>query len=222
MRVAIAPLLLFSCRAAASSVQLDVDPTPAPAELSTPVSAEAKALFEQRCALCHGSAGRADGQMSARLNPRPPNFSVALWQEKTSDAHIRKIVVDGGGAVGKSPMMPPAPDLKDKTTLVDALVRVVRGFRRSVVVATLVGDEKATTKSARRIAEPGKPTSLRFDGIAPGTYALRGFVDDDGDGARDDGEATFAVASIVVPAEGARATVHLDPGTALKAEPKKE
>jgi len=53
-----------------------------------------------------------------------------VWQESVTDEHLKKIVVEGGPAVGKSPGMPPNPDLKGKDEVVSALVKVVRDFKK--------------------------------------------------------------------------------------------
>ncbi len=100
-------------------------PTPSAAERS-----DAKAMFAQRCTLCHGLAGHGNGPASASLSPRPRDLSLPSWQDSVSDAHIRKILVGGGPAVGKSLMMPANADLADKPALLQALVEVVRNLRK--------------------------------------------------------------------------------------------
>lgn len=92
--------------------------------------AEAKTMYATRCASCHGTTGIGDGVAAAALKPKPRNFAEAAWQSSVKDDHIAKIIVEGGAAVGKSPLMPPNPDLKGKTELVNALVKVVRGFQK--------------------------------------------------------------------------------------------
>lgn len=91
-------------------------------------AAEAKAMFAQRCVLCHGASGKGDGVTAASINPKPRNYTDAAWQASVTDADLRKIIVEGGDAVGKSMMMPPNPDLKDKPAVVDELVKIVRSF----------------------------------------------------------------------------------------------
>jgi hypothetical protein len=46
-----------------------------------------------------------------------------------TDEHITKVIVYGGAAVGKSPMMPAQPQLKGQTETLAALVKIVREFR---------------------------------------------------------------------------------------------
>lgn len=112
-------------------------PTPAPApapagakQATADAAANAKAIFAQRCTLCHGLDGRGSGPASATLNPRPRDYSDAKWQAGITDELLAKTIVEGGAAVGKSMMMPPNADLKDKPEVVTELVRIIRGFKK--------------------------------------------------------------------------------------------
>ena len=89
---------------------------------------EATTLYEQRCALCHGAKGLGDGVAAVNLRPGPRSFASEEWQKNTSDEAIMTIIVQGGAAVGRSMMMPPARDLDGQTELLQALVTVVRNF----------------------------------------------------------------------------------------------
>lgn len=89
---------------------------------------EAKSAFETRCATCHGSTGKGDGPGAAALNPKPRNYTDKAWQKSVTDEQIKKTIVMGGAAVGKSPIMPASPDLDSKPEQVDALVKLIRGF----------------------------------------------------------------------------------------------
>jgi mono/diheme cytochrome c family protein len=107
---------------------------PAPAPPAAPpavdVRAEARQIFESRCMTCHGAQGAGDGPASAGLEPKPRNFRDASWQRSVTDAHIEKIVQYGGAAVGKSPLMPPNPDLVPRPDVVAALREHVRSLAR--------------------------------------------------------------------------------------------
>ncbi|MCY1016532.1 c-type cytochrome [Pyxidicoccus sp. MSG2] len=92
--------------------------------LTPAVRQEAEEVFNSRCAVCHGPRGGGDGAASAGLTPPPRNFQDKAWQAAVSDEHIEKIIAYGGGAVGRSPAMPPNPDLADKP--------VVRGLREHI------------------------------------------------------------------------------------------
>jgi mono/diheme cytochrome c family protein len=91
--------------------------------------AEGKKLYAQRCALCHGDAGAADGVGARRIRPEPQHLNDVIWQGAVSDAEIEKAILEGGAAVSRSPMMPSNPDLKKKPALVKALVAYVRSLR---------------------------------------------------------------------------------------------
>jgi mono/diheme cytochrome c family protein len=89
---------------------------------------EARALFSNVCAVCHGATGKGDGTASASLNPKPRNYADAAWQKTVTDDEIRKAILLGGAGVGKSMMMPANPQLQDQPKVVDALVKLIRGF----------------------------------------------------------------------------------------------
>lgn len=108
-------------KAAAVEAKLEA---PAAEALTEEVRAEAKETFSSRCTPCHGPSGAGDGPASAGLTPPPANFTKDEWQKSVTDEHIEKIISYGGTAVGKSPAMPPNPDLADKP--------VVKGLREHI------------------------------------------------------------------------------------------
>ena len=91
---------------------------------------EAAQIFALRCATCHGPDGRGDGPGSVALEPKPRNYHDAAWQASISDAHLAQIIVEGGPAVGRSPLMPPNPDLATKPEVVAALVAHIRSLAK--------------------------------------------------------------------------------------------
>ena len=108
--------------------------------------AAAEAKWNIFCSTCHGKTGRGDGPAAAALQPDLlRDYSDLAWQKSVTDEYLalailkggQKSVTDeylalailkGGAAVGKSPLMPPSPDLQDRPEIVRGLVRVVRGF----------------------------------------------------------------------------------------------
>jgi mono/diheme cytochrome c family protein len=106
---------------------------PAQAEPAAPVvadpAAEARSLFKARCVVCHGESGKGDGPGAAALNPKPRDYSDAAWQASVTDEQIKKTILFGGAAIGKSPNMPGNPDLEAKPAVVDELVKRVRSFK---------------------------------------------------------------------------------------------
>jgi cytochrome c553 len=89
---------------------------------------EARNVFQTICATCHGAGGKGDGQASAMLNPKPRNYTDKAWQAEVTDEDIKKIILLGGQALGKSAVMPAQPQLRDKPEVVDELVKIIRGF----------------------------------------------------------------------------------------------
>jgi len=85
-----------------------------------------KAKFQQLCAVCHGPAGAGDGPAAAGLNPKPRKFNDAEWQATVEDDYLRKIIAEGGPAVGKSPMMTAQRGLKDEE--LDNLIAFIRSL----------------------------------------------------------------------------------------------
>ena len=107
-----------------------IDPPPAVDDHRAPDEA-AKAHFATVCAACHGEKGVGDGVAASALPVKPRNFTDPKWQVTVTDDDLRKIILKGGLAVGKSPLMPPNPNLEDKPEVIDELVKIVRGFGRS-------------------------------------------------------------------------------------------
>jgi mono/diheme cytochrome c family protein len=102
--------------------------TAAPAPVASAAAAACPPVYVSRCAACHGERGRGDGPSAASLNPPPRNLASPSFQSYASDEALRKVIVEGGTAVGLGPMMPAHPDLSP--TEIDALVRCVRSFGR--------------------------------------------------------------------------------------------
>ncbi len=94
------------------------------------VATEARSLFASRCAMCHGATGKGDGPAAGSINPPPRDYTDAAWQATVTDADLARVIVEGGGALGKSPMMPAGPDLRDKPAVVTELVAMIRGFAK--------------------------------------------------------------------------------------------
>jgi len=80
---------------------------PAPEVASTASADPVAGKFSSLCSSCHGVDGKADGPAAAAMNPRPRNFHDKTWQAKVDDAHITKVIKEGGASVGLSGTMPP-------------------------------------------------------------------------------------------------------------------
>jgi mono/diheme cytochrome c family protein len=97
------------------------EPTPTPVSEPEPASPEpaadaggagdpvarGKAHYQLYCASCHGATGAGDGPASAGLEPKPARHNDGAYMNALSDAHLHKVIAEGGPAVGKSPLMAP-------------------------------------------------------------------------------------------------------------------
>jgi mono/diheme cytochrome c family protein len=66
---------------------------------------QGKQLFDQYCATCHGDGGKGDGQNASNLNPTVPDLTTSRNLE--DEAYVRRVIVEGSAAVGRSPLSPP-------------------------------------------------------------------------------------------------------------------
>lgn len=97
-------------------------------EVNAEAQAEADQLWTTLCSTCHGMTGEGDGPVAAGFPVKPRSFSDQEWQKETTDESIAKVIVEGGAAIGKSPLMPGNPQLTGKPEVVQALVQKVRSF----------------------------------------------------------------------------------------------
>jgi len=118
-------------RLAASSILVALSGAflPAAAEdIPAAAKSEADTVWATRCTTCHGAGGKGDGPAGAALTPKPRDLSSAEWQKGVTDAHIEKVILEGGQAVGLSMMMTANPDLASKPDVIKALRAHVRGL----------------------------------------------------------------------------------------------
>ena len=92
------------------------------------INEKAQQMFMTVCATCHGADGSGNGPAAETLNPKPRNYTDPAWQASVTDEDLRKTILHGGQGVGKSPMMPGNPQLKDQPEILDGLVQIIRGF----------------------------------------------------------------------------------------------
>ncbi len=92
--------------------------------ITSNVWADAKDLYSDNCAGCHGPSGKGDGPAGKMLQPPPQDFATALKGQ--TDDYIKKIIKEGGAANGKSANMPPASDLTDDQ--IKSLVDYIKHF----------------------------------------------------------------------------------------------
>ena len=107
-RLSLAAVLLFATLSAGTALAQDAGAT----------------VFGTYCAMCHGADGSGDGAAAAGLDPKPANLNGAAFWETRDEAHVRKVVTEGGAAVGKSPLMAAWGAVLSKEQL-DAVVKWV-------------------------------------------------------------------------------------------------
>jgi len=87
------------------------------------------ALFTTYCSTCHGAEGKGDGAASAALDPKPADFSKAEFWASRDDALIKKVIKEGGAAVGKSAMMAPWGSVLNDAQI-DAVIAHIKTFKK--------------------------------------------------------------------------------------------
>ncbi len=87
-------------------------------------AAAGQEIYTQYCALCHGPEGKGDGSLSANLDPKPRNHTDGAYMNALSDAHLLKVIGDGGAAAGLSPIMPAWKDILSAQQIQDVVAFV--------------------------------------------------------------------------------------------------
>jgi mono/diheme cytochrome c family protein len=95
-----------------------------------PPAQQAQDIYDTVCTMCHGPGGKGDGGGAKMLQKKPRDYTDAAWQASITDDDIKKTIVLGGGGVGKSPEMPAQPQLEKQPEVLDALVKIIRGFKK--------------------------------------------------------------------------------------------
>lgn len=92
-------MILSACGSSQPTAKSD-ESVPAPAEyadLENPLGSDAatagKAVFDSKCATCHGESGKGDGPGGAALNPRPGDMTKLGAK---SDGYIFWRISEGG------------------------------------------------------------------------------------------------------------------------------
>lgn len=93
--------------------------------MTSAAHADGKSTFSAFCASCHGNGGHGDGPAAAGMNPKPANFHDPARKKRTEDGQV-KVVTEGGGANGLSPMMPPFGEILSSDKIRE-VVKFIRG-----------------------------------------------------------------------------------------------
>jgi cytochrome c553 len=127
--VALSGLACAACSKPEAAAPAAPEPAAAPAAPAAAAAAmDPKDVFKTRCVPCHGASGKGDGPGAAALNPKPRDYTDATWQKSVTDDQIKKTILYGGAAVGKSAAMPSQPDLEAHPEALDGLVKMIRAF----------------------------------------------------------------------------------------------
>jgi mono/diheme cytochrome c family protein len=157
-------------------------PVPPPRPVApAKVLAQGRKLYQQRCSVCHGDTGAADGVGARRLVPEPQHLDAVIWQANVTDDEIAKAILLGGAAVSRSPMMPANPDLKTKPAVVQSLVAYVRQLRApfgSALGSLALADK--SSRAAHGAATRDGTATLVFRDVPRGKAQLTVMVDGDG------------------------------------------
>ncbi|MGC9964429.1 MAG: cytochrome c [Syntrophobacteraceae bacterium] len=69
--------------------------------------AKGKALYEERCILCHGPKGDGKGQGAIALNPKPANYTQKKFWQEMNEQKIAETIKVGKGQMRASPDLSP-------------------------------------------------------------------------------------------------------------------
>jgi mono/diheme cytochrome c family protein len=70
------------------------------------LQSQGREVFAHYCAICHGAEGTGDGFNSTNLEVPPRDLANPDFWQQTTDERVVLVVSNGGGAVGKSVLMP--------------------------------------------------------------------------------------------------------------------
>lgn len=88
---------------------------------------QGKRIFYQQCVWCHSDTTPAGPSNRSNVSPDPPLMNDGNILNKESDASLKRIIAQGGSAVGKSAMMPPYGSMLSEEEINDliAYIRVI-------------------------------------------------------------------------------------------------
>lgn len=63
-------------------------------------------LFNNYCAVCHGSSGQGDGFNAYNLDPRPKDLTDSTYMAIYTPERLAEVITEGGRGINKSVAMP--------------------------------------------------------------------------------------------------------------------
>lgn len=122
-------LLGSKVRRSGEIVRLTDSTNNTPVEETSPVFASLQESVDEKylsvCSRCHGQDGK--GEPDAKMGKERPDFTDPSWQARVDYDHLRKVIVEGGEAVGMSGQMPAWEDFFSEEEL-NVLIKKIRAF----------------------------------------------------------------------------------------------
>lgn len=101
------------------------------------------ASYQYYCAVCHGKGGGGNGSNAKFLSTPPRRHNDAPYMANLSDAHLSRVIKEGGASQGLSPLMPPwGGALSDEE--ISNLIAFLRILPESQMMASIEEHQKST------------------------------------------------------------------------------
>jgi mono/diheme cytochrome c family protein len=142
-------------------VGLSAAASAAPAAPSGPTAGRGKAIYEQRCAVCHGVDGRADTPVGQLLKPRPRNFADPVEMARVSQDRMYHSIKEGRPGTG----MAAWKDVLSETEIGDVM-DYIHAFATMASAAAPLPADRLSLEVGRRIFERECASCHGKDGAA--------------------------------------------------------
>jgi cytochrome c553 len=80
--------------------------------------------YKTFCESCHGPGGNGEGPAAAALDPKPAKHNDGGYMNALTNDHLKKVIAEGGAAVGKSPLMAPWGGVLNEQQVMDVVAYV--------------------------------------------------------------------------------------------------